>query len=731
MPYVPVNIPFRGISIDSGYSSLPAGFTSDCVNVVPYDAYKGKLRVGQRRALLGAMKFDTGGGSPVAEEIQVILRADAYVSGTLKQRCIVVAGGEVYVIDDGVTKTKVARVTPTIAKMKSTGHIGAAVFGQYCYFADGTYYRKVDITQTAAQLATAATGVLDWTHANGPYNNVSSGSLPGKYATLLVRFGGRLALGGIPNAPNLWFLSRLNDPDYWNPSAPSNSHEPVAGSNSQRFGRPGEPITAMIPVGESGLLFAGRHTMTYLTADPVVAEARLIELSRSVGIVSERAWCTTDEQTVYVMAQDGLYIVRPNEFQVTKAGKLTAGRLDTFFQTQKFNQLNCVLGYDVEPQNVYAFFSRVDLPGSSVHLVYNQPTDSFWPIKTGWSAFYAPTCCGEFPFNDARAPILALGSSSGYIGWFDRDLTSGIDGQGATGYKSVNLNPTVAQAEAQRVVSRLTLGPVLIPTLSQVMMQDIRVELTMDEPAEDPAYAGVTTGPFLSVLAGQTAEEAIGENIVAVRVSNDPDYPLVALDAGDPAFATTPDPNVTPSNPYDCGVYNDTYTQGVDLFYAREIAPATYTTADSLITDPLSRTYSVGTNRLYNVSQPSASDWELQSTAVTPAVKMFARDETIPEASSETPGGTYTYSPASALSLPTLPAGVSSPRLTVSSGTYENVNSTSIGDLVPGRNDAFRCRIRDQAAYIRISSNGVPWALERMSTLIEERPHTKNVKGTY
>ena len=132
-----------------------------------------------------------------------------------------------------------------------------------------------------------------------------------------------------------------------------------------------------------------------------------------------------------------------------------------------------------------------------------------------------------------------------------------------------------------------------------------------------------------------------------------------------------------------------------------------------------------------NVSQPSASDWELQSTAVTPAEKMFARDETIPEASSETPGGTYTYSPASALSLPTLPAGVSSPRLTVSSGTYENVNSTSIGDLVPGRNDAFRCRIRDQAAYIRISSNGVPWALERMSTLIEERPHTKNVKGTY
>jgi hypothetical protein len=729
MPYVPVNIPFRGISVDSGFSSLPAGFTSDCVNVLPYDAYKGKLRIGQRRALLGAMKFDSGGGSPTPYEIQAILRADSYVSGVLTQRCIVVAGGEVFVIDNGTVNTKVARAGG-ISAMKSTGHIGAAVFGQYCYFADGTYYRKVDITQTAAQLGTAATGVLDWTHASGPYNNVASGSLPGKYATLLVRFGGRLAMAGIPNAPNLWFLSELNNPDHWNPHAASDTHQAVAGSNSQRFGRPGEPITALIPVGESGLLFAGKHNMNFLTADPVVTDARLIELSRTVGIVSERAWCTTDSQTIYVMAQDGLYLVRPNDFQVTKGGKLTAGRLDTFFQTQKFSQLNCVLGYDVESQNVYCFFSRIDLPGSSVHLVYNQPTDSFWPIKTGWSTFYAPTCCGEFPFNDVRAPILALGSASGYLGWFDRELTSGIDGQGATGYKSINLNPTVEQANAQRVVSRLTIGPALQPSLEQVMMQDVRVELSMDEAVEESTYSTVCTGPFLSMLAGQTAEEAIGENIVAVRLSADPDFPIVYLDGGSPD-AFTADPPSTPTNPYDGGVYNDTYTQGVDLFYAPEIAPATYTTPDSLITDPLSRTYSYSTNRIYNTSAPSASDWFVQSTSVTPAENMFIRDETLADTSAETPGGRYTYSPASALALPTLPSGVSSPRLIASSGTYENTNSVLLGDLLPGRNDSFRCRIRDQAAYVRIESNGVPWAIERMAALIEPRTHNKRVKGTY
>ena len=137
MPYSPVTLPYRGVSVDSSYSALPPGFTAQAMNVIPYDAYKGKLRLGQRRPLLGAYQFNT---SPTAaiREVQVILRADAYVSSTLTQRCIVVAGGEVYVIDNGGTATLCTR-GGGINAMKSSGHIGAAVFGQYCYFADGQF----------------------------------------------------------------------------------------------------------------------------------------------------------------------------------------------------------------------------------------------------------------------------------------------------------------------------------------------------------------------------------------------------------------------------------------------------------------------------------------------------------------------------------------------------------------------------------------------------------------
>jgi hypothetical protein len=719
MPYVPVSLPYGGINIDSGYSTLPAGFTSDCINILPFDPYKGKLRLGQRRALCGALEFNDA--SPeVIREVQAIFRADAYVSGTLVQRCFIIAGGEVFKFDP-TDSSPVKLSRGALAGMKTSGHIGHAVFGQYAYFADGTYYRKVDITA-------ATPTVVDWTHASGPYQNVrvSNGSGGYNYSPLLVRFGGRLAMGGIVGAPNVWFLSKLNDADHWHPTAASNTNEAVAGTNSTRFAVPGEPITALVPVGESGLLMAGSHTMTYLTADPIVTDARFIELSRSVGIVSARAWCASDAQTIYLMAQDGLYRIQPNDFQITKSNRITTARLDTYFQQQKFDQLNCVLGYDAESQNVYCMMSRTDLPGSSIHLVYSQATNSFWPIKTAWPPFQAPTCCGDFPFGDARAPILAFGSDKGFLGWFDRDLTSGIDGQGAVGFKGASVFvPTVAEAAAQRVVSKLLFGPVLSQEVAQVMVKDVRIELTMDQPSELAEYQPVVSGPFLYALAGQTAEEAVGENIISVSVQFDPDYPMLTLDCGSASFTATSTQNCgNAANNSPAGAY------GIDLFGAVQLAPATYTTADALITDPTARTYDYQSLEVYNTASGGSTDWVIRDTSGT-FKTLMTRDETLPNTSADTPGGTYLYTPPSFSAPLTLPSEFAAPRATVSSATYENTNSTLLGTLTYGRNDSQRCRINDQAVYMRIESLGVPWAIERMSVLVEATKFNRNVKGTY
>ncbi len=1024
MPYLPITLPSRGLHIDSAYSTLPPGFTLDSLNVLPYDAYKGKQRLGQRRALLGAFQFNTI-PTALTREVQAIVRADAYVSEfattILRQRCIVVAGGEVYIIDPGITTPVAATYAASTSKLNSTGDISVAIFGNYAYFADGKKYRRMNIT-TASSAATvefwgtvlssvtvvSSAGVFQCTAANltvgqpitvtgtfpagvgitgysfhetfyvrsiistspyqfdltrtlssptpgaaiattvgtglttgvtfitsGPEMTIKPSSTAssigtakaeaGERASLLVRFGGRLALSGFTPSPNNWFLSKINDVDDWVPG--STPDDAVAGNLSTKFSIPGEPIIALIPMAESGLLFAGRHTMTYLSADPVFdTQARMIELSRSVGIVSAKAWCVSDSQTVYIMAQDGLYRVRPNEFQVTQSGRITGGRLDSFFQSQKFDKLNCSLGFDPEIQNIYCIMSRIDLPSSSTHLVYSQATDSFWAIRTGWTDFQAPSCIGEFPFGDARSPVLALGSTSGYLGWFDRNLTSGVDGQAATGYKGAG-SPFVVdndEAAAQKIVSSLTIGPVVSPNLSQVMLRDMRVELTMDEPQEVGDFNTPNvrlTGPFLSILSGQTAEEAIGEAIVNVTVTYDPSFPAVVLDGGVPFDSRTnlllrsqeltttpwglgnttlfipnnvlaPDGTLTaetliwnngapvrnaytaqslaispttaytfsvwiksigstaktdifiasldasnvrrylvaqfseqtlqssviinsgniwtnvstrvtsyPNNwwrvevtgtspsdtvtgqvailngqtgngvigaavwgaqlevapaatayivttsaaatayiwdaesPYEFGLQNPSspsFTEGIDNAYPQSIAPHTYTTLDTLITDSTVRTYAFGDNRIYNTGVAPSNAWKIQNQVDSSTIAtLFTRDESLPDTSLDTPGGVYVYENATALPLPNLPGSSPSPRVVVSSGTYTNTNSIQIGELQSGRNDALRCRIRDQAVFARIDSYGVPWAIERMAALIDPMQHTKNVKGSY
>lgn len=721
MPYQPVAIPYRGLNIDSGYSALPPGFTSSCLNVLPYDAFKGKLRIGQRRPLLAAIECNDT--SPLAiREIQNIVRADAYVSGTLTQRSIIVAGGEVFILDAGNSNPIKCSRGAGIGLMAQTGHIGAAVFGQFCYFCDGTHYRKVDITSSGTP------AVVDWTAAQGPYNHVRTGSNPNfKYATLLCRFGARLALAGLVDAPNTWFLSKLNDPDNWTPAAASNTNEAVAGASSTRFGAPGEPIVSLMPVGESGLMLGCRRSLVYLTADPVLTDARMIEMSRTVGVVSTRAWTTADSQSLYVMSQDGLYRIQPNEFQVTQAGRISGNRLDSFFQNQAITNLNCCLGYDAESQNVYVVLSRLDIAEASRHLVYNQPTDSFWVWQTGWSDFRAPTCCGEFPTGASRGSLLAFGSDTGYVGWFDKQLTSGVDGQAATGFKGLGINLTAADAVTNKIVSNLMLGPVTSEALTEVMLRDVRVELTMDETTEDPDFAGKLTGPFIDVLSGQTAEEAIGENILSVRVTYSPDFPAVTVDAGTaPVF--------TPDHTYDGGTHNQNWNtttdRALDLFYEQTIGEFSYLTTDTLIQDPALRTYANNKHRIYNSGTTASPIWQVQHTRGTP-VTLMLRDDTAANTSVDTPGGTYLYhSPEKAGGF-ALPDGIVSPQVIVSSGTYSNTNAAQLAELDIGRNDAIRCRIRDQAIYLRLRSLGVPWALERMSVLVDAVSHTNNVKGTY
>jgi hypothetical protein len=704
MPYLPANLPMRGITADSGWASMPQGFTADCMNVLPYDPFRGRLRIGQRSPMAVAYWFEDDNEDGV--EIQAILRADAYVSGVLKQRTVIVAGGVVYVVNPGSAAVlcsgqgTVGSLSPTLA---TTGQIGAAQFKGYVYFCDGAAYKKIDITSATPTVST-------WT---GPASVVAASA---NKAKLLVRFGARLAMSGVNTSESNWWLSKVDDAETWTPG--SNEGDPQAGSSSTRFGQIGEPIRALIPVGESGLMFATANSLSYLTADPVVDSAQIVSLSRTVGITGPKAWCTGDGQAVYVLAQSGLYRFNPNEFQVTQANRVTFGRLDTYFKAQRFDDLDPVLAYDSERGTVWCFMSRSD-GESSTHLAYHEGTDSFWPCRIALPGLYAPKCAGQMPSIGTKPPHVAVGGSAGLLGWFESAIASGVDGILADGYEGVGgcTAPTDSEAEAQVIASRLVLGPLLVDQPGDVMLRDFRVELAADSPQDDSDWTFLT-GPYLDVVSAPTAQEALSSDILAVTVDFASTFDAVEpldIDGGDAAETVF-------DTDYDGDDAAETsFANQLDGWYAPNLQDARFTTTDTLTTEPTERIYTHGSYRIVY----DTDGWYLEYT--TGAVKL-AKKSTYwwNDPGEDNPAGLYREDEVTLTPDPPIPQT----RVPVVAAAFEDQVLTELGELLPGRNDSLRCRIRCGAAYGRLRSTGKPWALARISVMADQVGPHRNVRGT-
>jgi len=56
----------------------------------------------------------------------------------------------------------------------------------------------------------------------------------------------------------------------------------------------------------------------------------------------------------------------------------------------------------------------------------------------------------------------------------------------------------------------------------------------------------------------------------------------------------------------------------------------------------------------------------------------------------------------------------------VSGASFPEAEVQEIGTLVAGRNTAKKCRIRGEAMYITIASDGKPWSIERMSVIVSQ-----------
>tara|TARA_X000000950_G_C13901850_1_gene655210 strand:- start:60 stop:2396 length:2337 start_codon:yes stop_codon:yes gene_type:complete len=616
MPYSRVDLPYLGYTDSLPFRQAAQGYTSDCDNVLPYDSFDNRKRLGTRPGFIQIANAGAKVQGSVATESFV---QTGGTTAVLRRRFVYCVGGAFYVTDlsgDPVSVKQVARETDSsgvvtnpfnagyvrnsvassdhplnagrtdFAKAEASAverspdlnvadvvlnttadvemvafrHAGlrdessvATTSGtalsiptaephDYVYATDGDKYVKIDMSSEVPE-------VSQWI---GPYSTVKGVKFGNtNFASLIAKFNSRLALSGVKSNPTNFFLSAINDPYDWIPSSGSTvSVDALAGSSGTKFGEIGDNIKALIPVGSSGLLFGCQNSMSILTNDPVFSDAQIRQVSRSVGCLGPRAFTKVGEMGVLIASSQGVFGIDPNTFDIERGSRLTRDKLDRLFAQTDFEDTNVVMGYDDSRSLAFLCITRTDDSTASRIYAYNLDTGGWWPWRIEASTMRAVNNIVPFqPVNGTRSTPW-FSTDSGVILTIPEQVVRSTDGSilESTSFTSTHA-PTAA---AVNITSQLQVGPINGDPSRRVLLKEVRCILG-DQVERDSSgnilTPDTTNGPFLEVLHGDTAQEAVGyitgfkvvkSNSVTLDAKTDSAFEGVStIDGGSDAAPTT------------------------------------------------------------------------------------------------------------------------------------------------------------------------------------------------
>jgi len=379
-------------------------------------------------------------------------------------------------------------------RIHASDTVRAAMHGTVVYLVTGRQYYKIDLSVTTPVIE-------EWTNYNG------TGGMPtdtyGNKCNLITRFGARLVMAGISSSPNNWFMSKIGDAEDWTPTALSSS-DAQAGDSSTDFGVLGEPVTAIFPFGEAGLMMASKGTLTYLTADPVTNGAQMIRMSNGVGVMGPDAWCQGPEKSCYVASGDGVYLIQPNQFNIQRGQSITAGRLDGFFSGVNSSEVDLHLAYDPPRGTILLFVNREADPLNVVHYMHHIVTQSWWTFKVSDPKVdVVRTTCLYSPISGEREGLW-VGCKSGRITTQPNSGVLAYDGGSHTSpLKSASDNSPDDAKETFE--SRIAWSPINAGLSNQrLLMTELDVLLDRNEVT---ATDGITpAGPTLNLYGAEMAQ---------------------------------------------------------------------------------------------------------------------------------------------------------------------------------------------------------------------------------
>ena len=561
---------------------------------------------------------------------------------------------------------------------------------QYAYMTDGVRYVKVDLSQNPPL-------VSQWI---GPYKTVKADFAGTTYfAPLVQRHGARLVMAGLEPAGSNWFLSKINDPFDWTPGAGvSVGVEAVAGSSGTTFGQIGDNIKALIPVGTNSLVFGCTNSMTMLTGDPAFSDVKFRQVSRTVGVLGPRAFTPVNEMSTLVASSEGVFGIDPNTFDIERGARVSRDRLDNLFSRLDFENTNVVMGYDDARSVALMFVTKTDDPTSSEIFALDMSNGGWWKWQIANSDMRGVQAVVSFRPVDGDRSTPWLGTNNGHLLAQPEGIVLHQDGavDSSSSFSSTH-PPDTSAGVATDFDSEVVIGPINSDPSRRIMLKDVRVLL--GEKSESDVDT-LETGPFMSLLFGDTAQNAIGFVSGGALTTT-----TTLIDAGGAA-------TYTPSDTYDGGDESGSITFTATLWGGRAIdADGIYSpsTTGTLLNNT---TFSGPGNWTLSRNSGGGADdgkWELKYS-----------------------GDVYYQTTNAVSGLPTtIPLDTdfvgTGEKATLTTTGFADAQSTSNVQLARGRSTAKRSRTRASDIFVKIGANSRAWALEDVSVDVEDGGPVRSV----
>jgi len=234
--------------------------------------------------------------------------------------------------------------------------------------------------------------------------SVGMGSVP-TGCTMACLWRGRIVMA---DGTNQWYMSRQLDPNDWNYGANAGDGGRAVSSQNANAGQVGEPVNALVPCSTQYMIMGCTNSLWIFNGDPAYG-GQIANLSRTVGILSAKAWCRVPSGEVIFMSRDGLYSVTPQVGAVPQT--LSREKLPLELLNVDPQHSRVLLAYDKFDVGIHIYLSTAG--GETTHYWFDLSLKAFFPMTMPEDL--QPASILEFMSDEIGRSQVLLGGQDGYL----------------------------------------------------------------------------------------------------------------------------------------------------------------------------------------------------------------------------------------------------------------------------------------------------------------------------